>query len=203
MIKWIKDFIQTEKKDRSSLSALLPATTIQIAEDESPESPQFESVPGEPQAVRMEEKECQISLVSDTITQDTERSEPPTSQSIIPCNQEDFFVWIKNPDNHMENRKQFLRSLLSSFRNVLSLQIFQESSELLSRSAVLEKELKLLLLNSMKGFSCARSIVLTFKRVPEKVATGDSKIKASIVSDEASEESGIKYEEEESQEPRA
>ena len=46
----------------------------------------------------MEEEESEISLFPDTVTQDTEMSEPPS-------NQEDFFVWIKNLDSHMKNRE--------------------------------------------------------------------------------------------------
>jgi hypothetical protein len=67
----------------------------------------------------MEEEESEISLFPDTVTQDTETSEPPT-------NQEDFFVWIKNLDSHMENREQFLRGLLNPFGKLLLIQIFQE-----------------------------------------------------------------------------
>ena len=62
----------------------------------------------EPLVVRMEEQESEISLFPDTVTQDTEMSEPPS-------NQEDFFVWIKNLDSHMENREQFLRGLRNPF----------------------------------------------------------------------------------------
>ena len=50
------------------------------------------------------EKECEIYLVSDTLTQDTKMSEPPSYQ-------DDFFVQIKSLDSHMENREQFLGGL--------------------------------------------------------------------------------------------
>jgi hypothetical protein len=72
----------------------------------------------EPLVVRMEEQESEISLFPDTVTQDTEMSEPPS-------NQEDFFVWIKNLDSHMENREQFLRGLLNPLGKVLLIQIFK------------------------------------------------------------------------------
>jgi len=59
----------------------------------------------------MEEEESEISLVSDTVTQDTEMYEPPS-------NQEDFFVWIKNLDSYMENREQsFFYPNFSRVRN--------------------------------------------------------------------------------------
>jgi len=54
------------------------------------------------------------------VTQDTEISEPR-------INPEDFFVWIKNLDAHMENGEQFLCGLLNPFGKVLVVQIFQES----------------------------------------------------------------------------
>ena len=48
----------------------VPATRTEVTTEESQVS-QIGSV------VRMEEEECEISLVSDTVTQDTEISEPP------------------------------------------------------------------------------------------------------------------------------
>jgi hypothetical protein len=68
----------------------------------------------------MEEEESETSLVSDTVTRDTQMSETP-------ANQEDVVVWIKNLDSHMENREQFLRGLLNPFGKVLLIQIFQDS----------------------------------------------------------------------------
>ena len=96
-------------------TALVPATRTQATDEESQVS-QIGSVVEEPQVVRMEE-ESEILLVSHTLTQDTEMSEPPT-------NQEDFFVWIKNLDSRMENREQFLRGLLNPFEKVLLVHIF-------------------------------------------------------------------------------
>jgi len=96
MIEWTKDFVQSEKKDMGKSTALVPATRTQVTDEESQVS-QIGSVVEEPQAVRMEEEEDEISLFPDTVTQDTEMSEPPS-------NQEDFFEWIKNLDSHMENR---------------------------------------------------------------------------------------------------
>jgi hypothetical protein len=96
-------------------TALVPATRTQATDEESQVS-QIGSVVEEPQVVRMEE-ESEMSLVSDTVTRDTEMSEPPT-------NQEDFFVWIKNLDSRMENREQFLRGLLNPFEKVLLVHIF-------------------------------------------------------------------------------
>jgi hypothetical protein len=55
-------------------------------------------------------------------------SKPPTYQ-------EDFFVWIKNLDSHMENREQFPRGLLNPFGKVLLIQISQES-EIVFRATV-------------------------------------------------------------------
>jgi len=52
-------------------------------------------------------------------TQDTEMSEPP-------INQEDFFVYFKNLESHMEKTEQFLRGLLNPFAKVLLVQSFQE-----------------------------------------------------------------------------
>jgi len=85
-------------------TALVPATGTRVSDEESQVS-QIGPVVEEPQVVRMEEEESEISLFPDTLTQDTE---PPT-------NQEDFFVWIKNLDSHMENREQFLRGLRNPF----------------------------------------------------------------------------------------
>ena len=96
MIEWTKDFVQSEKKDMGKSTALVPATRTQVTDEESQVS-QSGSVVEEPQAVRMEEEESEISLFPDTITQDIEMSEPAS-------NQEDFFEWIKNLDSHMENR---------------------------------------------------------------------------------------------------
>jgi hypothetical protein len=76
----------------------------------------------------MEEEESEISLFPDTVTQDTEMSEPP-------FNHENFFVWIKNLDSHMENREQFLRGLLNPFGKVLLILIFQKS-EIVFRAIV-------------------------------------------------------------------
>jgi len=78
-------------------ASLVPATRAKVTDEESQVS-QIGSVVEEPQVVRMKEEESEISLVSDTVTQDTEMSEPPS-------NQEDFFVWIKNLDSHMKNRE--------------------------------------------------------------------------------------------------
>ena len=78
-------------------TALVPATRAKVTDEESQVS-QIGSVVEEPQVVRMKEEESEISLVFDTVTQDTEMSEPPS-------NQENFFVWIKNLDSHMENRE--------------------------------------------------------------------------------------------------
>jgi hypothetical protein len=89
MVEWTKDFIQNQKKNISSSFSLL----------------QIESVHEEPQVVRTEQKGGEISLVSESITQDTEMSEPPISQSNIPVNQEDLFVWIRNLDSQMKNRE--------------------------------------------------------------------------------------------------
>ena len=104
MIEWTKDFVQSEKKDMGKSTALVPATRTQVTDEES-QVFQIGSVAEEPQVVRMEKEESEISLFPDTLTQDTE---PPT-------NQEDFFVWIKNLDSHMENREQFLRGLRNPF----------------------------------------------------------------------------------------
>jgi len=60
--------------------------------------------------------------------QNTDMSEQHTYQ-------EDFSVWIKNLDCHMENREQFLRGLLNPFRKVLLVQNFQES-QLVFRATV-------------------------------------------------------------------
>jgi hypothetical protein len=104
-----------EQKDMDKSTALVPATRTQATDEESQVS-QTGSVVEEPQVVRMEE-ESEILLVSHTLTQDTEMSEPPT-------NQEDFFVWIKNLDSRMENIEQFLRGLLNPFGKILLVQIF-------------------------------------------------------------------------------
>ena len=127
MIEWIKDFVQSEKKDMGKSTASVPATRTQVAGEESQVS-EIGLVVGEPQVVRMEEDEIEISVVSYTVTQDAEMYEPPT-------NQEDFCVWIKNLDSHMENREQFLRRLLNPFGKVLLIQIFPES-EIVFRATV-------------------------------------------------------------------
>jgi len=97
MIEWTKDFVQSEKKNMGKSASLVPATRTQVTDEESQVS-QIGSAVEEPQVVRMKEEESEISLVFDTVTQDTEMSEPPS-------NQENFFVWIKNLDSHMENRE--------------------------------------------------------------------------------------------------
>ena len=118
--EWTNDFVQSEKKDMSKSTDSLPATRIQVPDNESQVS-QIESVLEKQQLVRIEEEEeeeeeDEISLVSDTVTQDTEMSEPRTY----------LFVRIKNLDSHMKNREQFLRRLLNPFVKVLLVQIFQE-----------------------------------------------------------------------------
>jgi hypothetical protein len=75
---WTKDFVQSEKKDMNKSSALVPATRTQVTDEENQVS-QIGSVAEGPQAVRMEEEESEISLFSDTVTQDTEMSEPPSN----------------------------------------------------------------------------------------------------------------------------
>jgi hypothetical protein len=59
---------------------LVPPTRTQVTDEESQVS-QIGSVFEEPQVVRMEEEESEISLVSDTVTQDTEMTEPPGTKS--------------------------------------------------------------------------------------------------------------------------
>ena len=98
----------------------------------------------------MEEKEGEISLVSDdSISEDTEMSEPPT-------NQDDFFVYIKNLHSHMDNEDQFRHELLNPLEKLYSSKFFETQNgflELQLRSTLLEKDLKLLVLNSMGKFS--------------------------------------------------
>jgi hypothetical protein len=79
MIWWTKDFVQSERKHMSESSALLPPTRIPVA-DESSQVSQVGSIPEEPQILRMEKEEAEISLVSDTLTQDTEMSKPHSNQ---------------------------------------------------------------------------------------------------------------------------
>ena len=189
MIEWTKDFVESEKEDMGKSTALLRATRIQVADDESQVS-SVESVFEETQVIRMEEEESESSLVSDTVTQDTELSEPPS-------NQEDFFVWIKSFNSHMENREQFLLGVLNPFKKVLLFQIFQES-ELAVRATFAINTTR----ERLEGASTelngkilsGRPIVMTFKRVPKKVVTGATKVKARVVSEESDEE--------DSQEPR-
>jgi hypothetical protein len=138
----------------------------------------------------MEEEESEISLFPDTVTQDTEMSEPPS-------NQEDFFVCSKNLDSHMENREQFLRGVLNPFGKVLLIQIFQES-EIVFRATVTinttRERLEAASIELNGKILLGRAIVMTFKRVPKKVVTGVTKVKARVISEEA--------EEGDSQEPR-
>jgi len=75
MIEWAKDFVQSEKKDMGKSTSLVPATRTQATDEESQVS-QIGSVVEEPQVVKIEE-ESEISLFPDTVTQDTEMSEPP------------------------------------------------------------------------------------------------------------------------------
>jgi len=75
MIEWTKDFVPSKKKDMGKFTALVRATRTQVTDEESQVS-QIGSVVEEPQVVRMEEEESEISLVSHTVTQDTEMSEP-------------------------------------------------------------------------------------------------------------------------------
>ena len=119
-------FRPKREKNMSKSTALLPATRIQVAGDQSQVS-RIGSVPVEPQVARMEEGEGEISLVSDITTQDTEMSQPPTYQ-------EDFFVWIKNLDSHVENRESFSWTV-KSIKKILLVQIFQES-EIVFRATV-------------------------------------------------------------------
>jgi hypothetical protein len=87
MIEWTEDFVRSDKKDMSKSTALRPATRIKVADDDN-QIFQIGSIldePEDPQSIRMEEEEGDISLLSDTITKDTEMSEPPS-------NQDDFFV---------------------------------------------------------------------------------------------------------------
>ena len=62
MIEWTKDFVQSEKKDMGKSTALLPATRIQVGDEESQVS-QIGSVLEVPRVVGMEEEESEISLV--------------------------------------------------------------------------------------------------------------------------------------------
>jgi len=108
-------------------------------------------------------------------------SEPPT-------NQEDFFVWIKNLDSHMENREQFLRGLRNAFGKVLLSQIFQES-EIVFRATVTINTTREILEAASNELNAkillARPILMTFKRVPKKVVSGATKVKGRVVSEEA------------------
>ena len=82
MIEWTKDFVQSEKKDMGKSTALIPATRTQVTDEESQVS-QIGSAGEEPQVVRMEEEESEISLFPGRVTQDTEMSEPPSNQKRI------------------------------------------------------------------------------------------------------------------------
>jgi len=117
-------------------------------------------------------------------------SEPPT-------NQEGFFVWIKTLDSHTENREQSLRGLLNPFGKVILVQSFQES-ELVFRAAVTinttRDRLEAAITELNRNILLGRPILMTFKRVPKKVMTGATKVKARVGTEEA--------EEEDSQEPR-
>ena len=106
--------------------------------------------------VRMEEEESEISLFPDTVTQDTEMSEPPS-------NQEDFFVCSKNLDSHMENREQFLRGVLNPFGKVLLIQIFQESEIVFRATVTINTTREILEAASNELNTKARPILMTFK----------------------------------------
>ena len=63
MIEWTIHFVRSEKKDMGKSTALVPASRTQVTDEESVVS-QIGSVLEEPLAVRMKEKEGEISLVS-------------------------------------------------------------------------------------------------------------------------------------------
>jgi len=83
-------------------------------------------------------------------------SEPPT-------NQEDFFVWIKNLDSHMENREQFLRGLRNAFGKVLLSQISQESEIVFRATVTINTTREILEAASNELNTKARPILMTFK----------------------------------------
>ena len=66
------------KKNMDKSSALVPGTRTQVNDEESPVF-RFGLLVEEPQLLRMEEEESEIALVSDTVTQDADMSEPPTN----------------------------------------------------------------------------------------------------------------------------
>ena len=112
-------------------------------------------------------------------------------------NQEDFFVWIKNLDSHIEIREQFLRGLLNPFGKVLLVHIFQES-EIGFRARITinttRERLEAASTELNGKIFLGLPIVMTLKRVLKKVLTGATKVQARAISEEA--------EEEDSQEPR-
>ena len=169
MMEWTRYIVQRERTAIRNSTALLPATRIQV--------------------VMMEIKflkldQTQIALMSDTITQDTERPEPPTTQK-------NCCVWITNLDSHTENRTKFLRELFNSCEKVLVVQIFQQFESVVRatmtinatrdrlEAATIERNGKILL---------GRLIVLTFKRVPKHIVTGATKSKARVACERAVEE---------------
>ena len=164
-------------------TASVAATRTQVTDEESQVS-QIGSVVEKQDVARMEEEESEISLVSDTVTQDTEMSEPPT-------NQEDFFVRTKNLDSNTENREQFLRGLLNPFGKVLLIQIFQESEIVYTATATMSSttERSEAASNGLnEKIFWGRPIGMAFKRVPKKVVTGATNVKARVVSEESEEE---------------
>jgi hypothetical protein len=152
MIEWTKEFVQSEKKDLGKSTALVPATKTQVTDEESQVS-QIGSVVEEPQIVRMEEEESDISLFSDTVTQDIEMSEPV-----------DFFVWIKNLDSHMENRERFLRGLRNPFGKVLLIQIFQEIEIVFGAINTTGERFEVVSNELNRKILLGRPIAMTFKR---------------------------------------
>jgi hypothetical protein len=66
------------KKNMDKSSALVPGTRTQVNDEES-QVFRIGWLVEEPQLVRMEEEESEIALVSDTVTQDADMSEPPTN----------------------------------------------------------------------------------------------------------------------------
>ena len=121
MIAWTKSYIQNERKDIRSSSALHPGTRTHIVENQS-QSSQIRSPP----IATMEDGEGDISLVYDTVTQNTWMSEAPSRQWHVLTIQEDFFIWIKHVDSHMEKIPELLRNLLNSLGNVSAVQIVQK-----------------------------------------------------------------------------
>ena len=90
-----------------------------------------------------------------------------------------------------------MRGLLNPFGKVLLIQIFQESKILFRATVTINttREKLEVASNELNGkILLGRPIVTTFKRVPKKIVTGATKVKARVVSEEA--------EEEDSQEPR-